>query len=51
MGASEDALAVLDDALQNGEQPLREAAAEALSAAGLPADKVLDLIRTEGMKE
>jgi hypothetical protein len=49
--ASEDAVAVLKDALTNGEQALREAAAEALSAAGLPAAEVLELIHTEGMAE
>jgi HEAT repeat protein len=50
-GAGEDALAVLQDALANGDQALREAAAEALSAAGLPGADVLALIRTEGMGE
>jgi CheY-like chemotaxis protein len=47
--ASEDAVDVLKDALVNGDQSLREAAAEALSAAGLPADEVLELIRTDAM--
>ena len=47
--APEDVVAVLKGLLGGDEQALKEAAAEALSAAGLSADDVLALVRTEGM--
>ncbi len=50
-GASEEAVAVLTEALAGDVQALKEAAAEALSAAGLSADDVLLLLRTEGLGE
>ncbi|KPK58316.1 MAG: hypothetical protein AMK73_09365 [Planctomycetes bacterium SM23_32] len=48
---AEDVVAVLKDTLAGEDQAMRQAAAEALSAAGLPAGEVLALVRTEGLGE
>jgi len=47
--APEKLVAVLKAALGGKDQPLREAAAEALSAAGLGTDEIYGLVRTEGL--
>jgi len=47
--APADIVDVLMGALQSDEQCLREAAAEALGQAGLPADTLLSVLRTQGL--
>jgi len=47
--APQDVVDVLKQALASDEQELRRAAADALSAAGLPAEQLLSLVCTEGL--
>jgi len=49
--ATENVAGILKAALAGKDQPLRHAAAEAISAAGLPASETLRLLRKEGLGE
>jgi HEAT repeat protein len=49
--ATESVVGVLKAALASKDQPLRQAAAEAISAAGLPPGDALSLLRKEGLGE